>query len=40
MKILYCVQLTGNGHVTRANELILVQKGELMFYYGNQTLRN
>ena len=22
MKILYCVQLTGNGHVTRANELI------------------
>ena len=22
MKILYCVQLTGNGHVTSANELI------------------
>lgn len=22
MKILYCVQLTGNGHITRANELI------------------
>ncbi|MEC8364092.1 MAG: glycosyltransferase family protein [Bacteroidota bacterium] len=22
MKILYCIQLTGNGHVTRANELI------------------
>ena len=26
MKILYCVQLTGNGHITRANELIRIFK--------------
>ena len=26
MKILYCVQLTGNGHVTRASELIRFKK--------------